>query len=319
MNFKLYSMKKILIIGLGIGKVYKSLLSNNNTHGKYQIFTIDIDLSKEPDYLDLAHCYNDHPTIDMAIICCPNYLHDSYITELQRLNMCDTIVVEKPGLPTAYDWMTHSKACHPNKLLMVKNNLYRTELLKEITRTLTDNIDDITSMNIDWINVDRIPNPGTWFTNKKLAFGGVSRDLMPHLLSIFNGIFNILPIPLVVNAYQKYSLEDITKSEYGTVTVENGVYDVDDHAEMVLTGKILERSFPVTLSAVWKSELTEPKIGVTITFKNSTKVFYDFGLCPENAYYKMIEDYLSMDDTAYQKHVHIDTWIHNSLDLYEKN
>ena len=30
-----------------------------------------------------------------------------------------------------------------------------------------------------------IRKTGSWFTTRKLAFGGVSRDLMPHLLSLY--------------------------------------------------------------------------------------------------------------------------------------
>lgn len=311
-------MKKILIIGLGIGKLYRTLLENNN-HGQYEILTVDIDPNKHPKYLDLDSCYSEHPKIDMALVCCPNYLHDSYITKLTQLNMCDVIVVEKPGLPTAFAWSNKVTAGFPTKLLMVKNNLYRNSLIDEIKKTISDNINDISGINIDWLNVDRIPNPGSWFTNKELAFGGVSRDLMPHLLSIYYGLFKLMPVPILATAYQKYTLDDISKSDYGTITVEGGVYDVDDHAQMVLQTNTDGKQFVVTISAAWKTELTDPKIGVTIIFKNGTKVFYDFGLCPGNAYYKMIEDYLTMDDTQYQNHVHIDTWIHNSLDCYDKN
>ena len=54
---------------------------------------------------------------------------------------------------------------------MVKNNQFR------------HNIDEMTNMartsrvvDINWCNKNRVPNPGTWFTTKELAYGGVSRD-----------------------------------------------------------------------------------------------------------------------------------------------
>ena len=61
---------------------------------------------------------------------------------------------------------------------MVKNNQHRHNV--DILKETTQNCDNLV---LNWCNKNRVPNPGSWFTTKELAYGGVSRDLMPHLLS----------------------------------------------------------------------------------------------------------------------------------------
>jgi len=68
---------------------------------------------------------------------------------------------------------------------MVKNNQYRQEI-KEFQR-LAESSDTV---YVRWNSANRIPNPGSWFTTKKLSFGGVSRDLMPHMLSYYCALTN---------------------------------------------------------------------------------------------------------------------------------
>ena len=63
--------------------------------------------------------------------------------------------------------------------MMTKNNQYR-ENITEMAEA-ADPKKGVTRIN--WINDNRVPS-GSWFTNKELAFGGVSRDLMPNLLSL---------------------------------------------------------------------------------------------------------------------------------------
>lgn len=307
--------KKVLIAGYGsIGKLYSKVLSDFNHKGDsdypaYDVVTYDPDLKAEADYVTLRDCFVEHNKFDLAIICCPNWLHSLVSKYILETNKCCTILVEKPGFETADQWQECITQYPNSKIIMVKNNLYRNNLLYTIRDSIQLNKDDIQNVEIDWLNVDRIPNPGSWFTNKKLAFGGVSRDLMPHLLSIYLAIFNLeLDLPIEEFKLQQYKLSDLTSTQYGTIN-QNGVYDVDDYAEYQFNTK----SLPVRLRSAWKTQLKEPKIGVTINFKDGNEIFYDLGLCPESAYIDMITSTLDMDSDTYKKHNEIDLWIHNII------
>lgn len=310
-------MKKVLIIGLGIGSLYKKVLSEHNTKNQFEVVTLDPHPAKDADYFILEDVYADHPKFDLAIICCPNHYHEEYVLGLKTRNMAKAILVEKPGLKDFATWALYSCTMDPNKLVMVKNNLYRTQTLEEIKKTIEDNLYDITEINIDWLNKDRIPKPGSWFTNKELAWGGVSRDLMPHLLSIYYALFESTDEPMEQIAIRKYTLEDIDGSEYGEIEKENPVYDVDDQASILFNLSYKKQDIPVKLNASWKTGADKSKIGVTIKIDNQS-IFYDFGLCPEDAYYEMITDTLNMTTKQYNKHKTIDSWIHQILDNYEQ-
>ena len=305
---------KVLIIGLGIGKLYQKVLGADK---QFNVVTVDIDPSKEPDFLDLNTCKQVNSKFDLAIVCVPNYLHEEIVFKLVDNDMAKNILVEKPGLEDFTSWVSAVHVGEPNKLIMIKNNMYR-DTYPAIIRTIKENRFNLEKVNIDWLNEDRIPHPGSWFTTRKLAFGGVSRDLMPHLLSIYYSLFEDLNDPVEIYKTQQYTLEDLKSTSYGTIK-EDGTYDVDDFCKIKFNPKISNVTIPVTLSAAWKSNIPKSKIGIEIVFKNGNNVFYDFGLCPEYAYYKMVQHTLHMDKKEYKKQNIIDSWIHSILDDVNKN
>jgi predicted dehydrogenase len=302
-------VKKVLIIGLGIGKLYQKVLSDTE---QYNVVTIDIDPYKEPDFLDIETCKQVNPSFDLALVCVPNYLHEEMVMKLVTNDMAKVILVEKPGLFDFAAWISAVHIGEPNKLIMIKNNMYR-DNYPAIIKTINENRFDIKNVNVCWLNKDRIPHPGSWFTTKKLAFGGVSRDLMPHLLSIYYSLFQELNLPVDIYKTQKYTLEDLKGTAYGKVN-KDGVYDVDDYCRIKFRNTIKGSIVPVTLYASWKTDIEKSKIGIEIEFRDGNKVFYDFGLCPEYAYHDMIRHSLKMTKKEYKKQNDIDIWIHNIID-----
>ena len=88
-----------------------------------------------------------------------------------------------------------------------------------------------------WINKNRIPNPGSWFTEKSLAFGGVSRDLIPHMLSYYTALTDFTKgKQLSAVAEQRWNLDQIDSTDYGVIN-HKGQYDVDDRCELVFVNK----------------------------------------------------------------------------------
>lgn len=300
---------KVLVIGLGIGKLYQKVLSKSKS---YNVVTIDVDPYKEPDFLDLDTCRQINPEFDLAIICVPNYLHEEYVFKLHEYKMAKRVLVEKPGLCDLSSWINHVGLYGSNKLVMIKNNMYR-DTYDAIIKTINQNLLDIKEVNIEWLNKNRIPNPGSWFTNKKLAYGGVSRDLMPHLLSIYYSLFKEFNDPITSFKTQRHTLSSIENTSYGKID-KKGVYDVDDYCRIEFRNNIQGSPIHVNLSASWKTNIPESKIGIEIVWTNKNKMFYEFGLCPEKAYLKMVDHIMNMSKTDYLNHNHIDAWIHNIID-----
>lgn len=290
--------KKALLIGVGgIGSnVY---LSELRIAG-YDVTTVDnVNPADHTDIDDVTG------TFDIAIICVPNYLHVPFANKVA--SYCKTVFVEKPGAPSADQW---NELCdrNPNtRFIMCKNNLYRN------TYGFLDNVSsvsDITSIKINWLNKNRIPNPGFWSTNKRHAWGGVALDLFPHLYCQMIKNFGDYSRFERVNhtMMQKWNLENIGGSNYGPVN-KDGVFDVCDFAteRWLLDGKIL-----VEVTASWKEGIDDQSV-VVQTVDSTYK--WDFGLCPADAYGKMIEAGQTED---YGVHRQVDTWIHKNLEVYHE-
>lgn len=300
-------MKTICIVGLGIGSLYVKVADRLG----YNIITVDPNTDLEADYTDISELPTDL-RFDMAIVCTPNYLHETIAKAL--VTHTDRIVIEKPGFESLERWQEFQKQ-HRTKIFMVKNNMYRTVFYD----TVWDARDysDIKNIKITWVNQDRVPGAGSWFTNKELAYGGVSRDLMPHALSVAQAILRKPSINTEYVAYheQAYSLKDIVTTKWGKGN-PNGVYNVDDRAYFSATVDGIN----IECATAWKySDIQKDHVEWQVELKSGVKISYTAGLCPEDAYVDMLDAYMLMTDKKYQDYVEYDYVIHDIIDNFKTN
>ena len=217
---------------------------------------------------------------DIAVICTPNFTHGPIAERLAETGT-KQIFVEKPGLVDSWAWSRLKYKYTNTTFHLVKNNLYRDSYgdVLELVRSKK-----VIGVDINWINDNRIPNPGSWFTDKDSSFGGISRDLMPHLYCFAVKLFGEDIVKKSVfkqSSYQRWDLSSISSTDYGTV-YPNGVYDVDDTAFAIATID----GISVKLYAAWKEGYD--KQSITLYFKDGTTYEWVFGLCPAEAYGKML-------------------------------
>jgi|688.fasta_scaffold471305_1 hypothetical protein len=297
--------KTVCIVGLGIGTLYVSVAK---TLG-YNIVTIDHNPTLNANYLSIDDLPS-HLKFDMAIICLPNYLHESTAKKLVKYT--DRIVVEKPGFESTKHWVDFQNS-YGVKLFMVKNNMFRTDFYKSVSNIQI--LNEIESIKILWINKDRVPGAGSWFTNKELSYGGVSKDLIPHTLSV---VQTLLSTPNIDSEYtalheQMYSLSDITTNSWGTAKL-NGVYNVDDQS--YFSTKI--NNIDIECAATWKHDnISKDCVEWRVKFNSGLHITYVAGLCPEEAYVKMIDTYMNVTDSDYNDYMKYDVAIHNILDNFK--
>ena len=85
---------KSLIIGMGIGQLYKSVLEQLG----HTIITVDMDPNRGADYYDYVAAYMDHgDTFDTVHICTPNYTHIN-LARFAGIHGAKIVFVEKPGV-----------------------------------------------------------------------------------------------------------------------------------------------------------------------------------------------------------------------------
>ena len=231
---------KSLIVGMGFGQLYKDVL----TQMGHEVITVDRDQSKKADFVELTTALATHSQFDTAHICVPNHLHFKVAQKVAPHTKL--VFVEKPGVESSDHWRILNNLNQPTRFIMTKNNMWR-DNIEEMKKKFASS--DLVQIN--WINGNRIPNPGTWFTNSKFALGGVEKDLLPHLISLFVAVAGPNFKDYSVKKFtteQKYTLKDCTGTDYGVID-KNGVYDVPDHAELTLSNG--DKTF--ILNASWKS------------------------------------------------------------------
>jgi hypothetical protein len=283
---------------MGIGQLYKTVLTNLGA----EITTVDSDISKGADFPDAVSAVLARGPFDTAHICTPNFTHFSIATKIAH--DCKIVFIEKPGVATASNWSTLVHSFPDTRFMMVKNNMWRDNI--EEMRLNAESADEI---KFNWINKDRVPSPGSWFTTRKLAFGGVSRDLMPHLLSLYIALNpNWLKTSMSgQSSKMRWFLEDLTNTEYGKIN-PNGVYDVDDVCSIDF-GKW-------KLTADWRS-MDKDRRNIEMWFGDSI-LTHELGLCPEYAYERMIKEAVEKqnDNQFWQNQLLIDYWIHERVENF---
>lgn len=293
-------MKLSLIIGMGIGNLYATVLGNLG----HKVVTVDPDPTKAADFTSVDEAIQLLVTFDTVHICTPNFTHANIARQVAPY--AKIIFVEKPGVKDAKEWQALVGDFPNTRFMMVKNNQWREniELMKELAASSG-------SVYIDWINKDRVPNPGTWFTTKELAYGGVSRDLMPHLLSLFIELNpDYMRAHDVVSVKkQAWQLADLTQTDYGTIKAD-GVYNVDDYCRI----EFLQEGCNWHLTANWRS-MDEDQRQIEFHLLDGTVEIIELGLCPEEAYQAMIKEAVeNVDNHAFWLNQFLqDIWIHNKI------
>jgi len=277
MNMK----KQALVIGLGMGRQYRTWFYQLG----YDTTTVDADPLKQATYLSVQDALAQ--TYDIVYIGTPNYTHESIahtVADHARI-----VLIEKPGLADSASWQALVDKFPNTRFAMVKNNQHRTEM---------PGFARLAAMaergKIVWSRRDGIPQ-GAWFLNPQQAFGGVSRDLMPHLLSIYHNLHT----PKVPCSYTK--LED--DSNVG----------IDTFCEMQYgTWRLI---------ACWQNHI-EDEFYIEFTI-NDRAVRFDigdaftaFGGCPGGPYMSMINTLQeNVNNDEYWLHENgVDLWIHQQLE-----
>ena len=284
---------KSLIVGMGIGELYKSVLTQLGA----EVITVDPNPDKSANFKSIEDAMQKHKSFDTVNVCTPNWTHKQLTQIVAPISKI--VFVEKPGFKNADEWQQTVDEFPNTRIMMVKNNMWRNNIAE--MQTLAAQSDTV---NIKWIRKNCIPHPGSWFTTKELAYGGVSRDLVPHLLSLYIAMNPNWEDTTSSNSIvgQKWTLPTIDSTEYGTINY-NGTYDVDDNVKMSFDSKW-------HIQANWKDLTKEESC---VTFNSST---IELGWCPEEAYYNMIQDAIKNtdNDTFWQEQAKQDIWIHKQIE-----
>jgi predicted dehydrogenase len=289
---------KSLIVGMGIGQLYKTVLAQLG----HEVCTVDFDINKKADFPSVDPAILLHGYFDTVHICTPNFTHLELAVRIAPISKI--VFIEKPGVINRNEWAKLCKRFPRTRFIMVKNNMWRNNISE-----LAELANKAKTVKIRWIRKNCIPNPGSWFTTKKLAFGGVSRDLMPHLLSLYVAMNPNWKNDAISGqtAMACWELKDIDSTEYGTVNPD-GTYDVDDVCVINFGDKW-------KCAANWRS-MDEEDSSIEFTMQDDSVTQFELGWCPEEAYLNMIKDAIENlnNDEYWKVQLEIDLWIHERIE-----
>ena len=136
---------RVLIVGMGIGELYKSIYERK----LWNVTTVD--QQKPADYWDIDEVDGE---FDIVHICTPNFTHGTiarHIAERSKI-----VFVEKPGLKNSDSWEALVHTFPNTRFAMVKNNQFRHNLPElYIIARKSDRI------ILNWHNYNRVPNPAS--------------------------------------------------------------------------------------------------------------------------------------------------------------
>ncbi len=279
--------KTALVIGLSMGRQYASWLEQLG----YKVITADVDPARIPNYTDYAYDIR-YATYDRIYIGTPNWTHESIARDVVKSTKI--LIVEKPGFINHIAWREFVEANPDTRIFMVKNNQYRLEL-----SGFRDLLKIAKRVNVVWSRKSGTPT-SAWFKQRDRAFGGVSRDLMTHLLSYYT---------------------TLTSYQYGTKLYADAVdrhnTGIDDFCEI----EIKNSDITWTFTASWQNN-KEDQHYIEFDFGTSKARFElgdyvtAFGGCPGSPYMSMIQTAVNNIDNEefWNSQLEQDCWIHKQVE-----
>jgi len=139
-------------------------------------FSIQYAFNKLEDFLDCG--------LDGVIIATPNFTHVKY--SLEALNRGIGVLCEKPVALKASEVEEIIKVAKENHAIYIPGfvNRWRQDIQTIYHAIVDGTLGDIKAIDAGWIRKFGVPRPGTWFTNREFAGGGVLTDLGSHILDI---------------------------------------------------------------------------------------------------------------------------------------
>lgn len=233
-----------------------------------------------PVYTNVNAIINAKP--DLVLIATPNKFHIEYAELFLKNNI--SILIEKPICLNLAEYhrlnnlvKNSSAICFPSSASKFREDIfYLTNLLSN------GEYGPINSLQLEWVRSSGIPKPGSWFTEKSLAGGGVGYDLGWHVLDVG---YSLLDYPEVASAIGIASSNFINAESSTEATWRNDSSLTEKLAISVedqFTGFIKTvNNVGISLKVAWASHEKVDATRIIVNCKNATfELLTTFGFSP---------------------------------------
>ncbi len=198
------------------------------------------------DYMELL----DQADIDAVTIALPNHLHAP--VAIEALKARKHVLLEKPMALNAKDAAKVADAAiKMRRTLMVAHNFRfnrQTQMAKMIVQR--GDLGEVYHSRCFWLRRGGIPRIGSWFTQKKLAGGGVIYDLGWHAIDTCLHLLNEFDVTSVLgHAHARFGPRGLGEMAWGRSEIDPArPFDVEDYGMALLR---LKSGRTVNFEASW--------------------------------------------------------------------
>lgn len=219
---------------------------------------------------------------DLVWITTPNSLHAPQAISFLEKNI--SVFVEKPvcikttesiALKTTVD--ANDAFLFPSRASLLRRDI---QILKE--QIQRDAVGQIRLLEVSWVRGKGIPSPGSWFTRKITAGGGVGLDLGWHMLDVGLGL---LDYPRTRNAMAFAFHDHIESTDNHQADWHGGqgtnVFEPADVEDNLWALVQTENGQGIQLRVAWASDESEDKTCISIHgTKGKLELMTTFGFSP---------------------------------------
>lgn len=187
------------------------------------------------DYMELL----DQADIDAVIIALPNHLHAP--AAIEALKARKHVLLEKPMAMNAKEAAKIADTAEKMKrTLMVAQNFRfsrHTQMAKQVVQR--GDLGEVYHARCFWLRRGGIPRIGSWFTQKKLAGGGVIYDLGVHVLdTCLHLIGEFDAISVFGQTHSRFGTRGVGEMNWGKSEIDPGrPFDVEDYGTAMIRMK----------------------------------------------------------------------------------
>lgn len=220
---------------------------------------------------------------DLVLIATPNKFHVEYAEIFLEKNI--SVMIEKPICLNLCEYERLRKSVLNSSAMFLPSsvNKHRDDIriLAEIINS--NEFGPVNSIDISWIRAVGIPRPGSWFTNKNLAGGGVGYDLGWHILDVG---FSLLGYPDVCNALGVGSSsscknERLHKAAQWRNELDNGENLPEDVEDQMVGFVKTINNIAISFKCAWVSHNEVDTTKIVISCQNaSIELLTTFGFSP---------------------------------------
>jgi len=215
----------------------------------------------------IPHIYYDYremlknESIDIVIICAPNFLHAP--VAIEALKAGKHVLTEKPMTIDVESAREMKRIAEQSgKILMVaQNNRFHAEtlLLKRLIKQ--NKLGEIYHVKAAWVRRNGIPGWGSWFTQKHMSGGGSLIDIGVHMLDLALWLIGFpKPVTIVGRTFDIFGPTKQKIAQWGKVD-DHGRFNVEDFAYALID---FDNGSSLLLESSWASHIKEDQAYVKL-------------------------------------------------------